>query len=85
MDKLRIGIFGAGRGMDIAQNFMLLNAEIVALCDNHKERREAAMKKLDKSVKAYENFDDFINHPMDAMIVANNFYQHAPFVIKCFE
>ena len=85
MDKIRIGVFGAGRGMDIAQNFMLLNAEIVALCDNHKERREAAMKKLDKSVKAYENFDDFINHPMDAMIVANNFYQHSPFVIKCFE
>ena len=85
MKKIRIGVFGAGRGMDIAQNFMLLNAEIVALCDNHKERREAAMKRLNDSVKAYENFDDFINHPMDAMIVANNFYQHAAFVIKCFE
>ena len=50
MDKIRIGVFVAGRGMDIAQNFMLLNAEIVALCDNHKERREAAMKKLDNQM-----------------------------------
>lgn len=85
MDKLRVGIFGAGRGMGLAKNFMLLGAEIVALCDRHKERREAAMKRLDESVAAYENFDDFIEHPMDAVILANNFYQHAPYAIKCFE
>jgi predicted dehydrogenase len=85
MEKLRIGIFGVGRGMYLAECFMLLNAEIVAICDNHKGRREAAMKRLDKSVAAYENFDDFIEHPMDAVILANNFYQHAPYAIKCFE
>ena len=85
MDKIRIGVFGVGRGMDLAQCCMMMDAEIVAVCDNHKERREAAMKKLDKSVVAYENFDDFINHPMDAVILANNFYQHAPYAIKCFE
>ncbi len=43
------------------------------------------MKALDESVAVYENFDDFINHPMDAVILANNFYQHAPYAIKCFE
>ena len=85
MEKIRVGVFGAGRGMTLAENFMLLNCEIVALCDNHQGRREAAMKKLDKSVVAYENFDDFIEHPMDAVILANNFYQHAPYAIKCFE
>ena len=85
MEKIRVGVFGVGRGMDLAKNFMLLNAEIVAICDNHKERREAAMRQLDKSVAAYENFDDFIEHPMDAVILANNFYQHAPYAIKCFE
>ena len=85
MKKIRVGIFGAGRGAYVARNFLLLNAEIVALCDYHKERREAAMKNFDKSVVAYESFDEFIEHPMDAVIVANNFYQHAPYVIKCFE
>lgn len=85
MEKIRVGVFGVGRGMDLAKNFMLLNAEIVAICDNHKERREAAMHRLDKSVAAYESFDDFIEHPMDAVILANNFYQHAPYAIKCFE
>ena len=85
MEKIRVGVFGAGRGSALAKNFMMLNAEIVALCDNHKERREAAMKIFGDGVTAYESFDEFIEHPMDAVIVANNFYQHAPFVIKCFE
>ena len=85
MKKIRVGVFGVGRGMDIAKCFMLADAEIVAICDNHKERREKALKSLDNSVAVYENFDEFINHPMDAVILANNFYQHAPYAIKCFE
>lgn len=85
MEKIRVGVFGAGRGGDLAEAFMLLDAEIVAICDNHKERREAAVAKLDKSVVAYENFDEFIEHPMDVVILANNFYQHAPYAVECFK
>ena len=85
MEKIRVGVFGVGRGMDLAQAFMLQDAEIVAICDNHKERREAAVKKLDSSVGVYDDFDAFIEHPMDAVILANNFYQHAPYAVKCFE
>ena len=85
MKKLKIGIFGAGRGYNLSKNFMLLNCEIVALCDRHKERREASAKKLGGDVVCYESFDDFINHEMDAVIVANDFHEHAPFVIECFK
>ena len=85
MEKIRVGVFGAGRGMSLAEAFMLQNAEIVAICDNHKGRREAALKKLDSSVASYEDFDAFIEHPMDVVILANNFYQHTPYAIKCFE
>lgn len=85
MNRVRIGIFGVGRGMQLAEALMMLDVDIVAICDNHKERREAAMKRLDKSVAAYESFDEFIEHPMDAVLLANNFYQHVPYAIKCFE
>ncbi len=85
MKKMRVGVFGVGRGMYLAEAFMLLDAEIVAICDNHKERREAAMAKLDKSVVAYKSFDEFIEHPMDVVILANNFYQHAPYAVECFK
>ena len=56
MDKIKIGVFGVGRGMDIVRNFMLLDCDVVAICDNHKERREKAAKTLDKSVAVYDNF-----------------------------
>lgn len=85
MKKIKVGIFGAGRGMDIAENFMLLNCDIVALCDWHKERRESAAARLGDGVAVYDNFDAFIEHDMDAVIVANYFHEHAPYVIRCFE
>ncbi|MBQ7039637.1 MAG: gfo/Idh/MocA family oxidoreductase, partial [Clostridia bacterium] len=85
MEKIKIGVFGVGRGMDIANNFMLLNCDIVAICDFHKERREAAAKKLGEGTAVYEDFDSFIEHDMDAVILANYFHEHAPFAIRCFE
>lgn len=85
MDKLRVGVFGTGRGMDIARNFLLLGCELVAICDNHQERREKAAKSLDASVAVYDDFDKFLEHDMDAVILANFFHEHAPYAIKCFE
>lgn len=85
MEKLKIGVFGVGRGMDIAENFKLLNCDIVAVCDFHDERREGAKAKLDDGVAIYKDFDSFIEHDMDAVILANYFHEHAPYAIKCFE
>ena len=85
MSKLRIGVFGAGRGAHLAKNFVLQNCEIVALCDNIPDRLAAGAKKLGEGVAVYDDFDKFIEHEMDAVIVANNFHEHTPYVIKCFE
>lgn len=85
MKKIKIGIFGVGRGMDLAKDFMLLGADIAAICDFNKERLEAATKKVGKDAAVYSDFDSFIEHDLDAVVLANNFHEHAPFAIKCFE
>ena len=85
MEKLRVGIFGGWRGQVLAANFKLFGAEIVALCEKDPVRRDSATKFLGESVVMYDDFDAFIEHPMDAVILANNFHQHAPYAIKCFE
>ena len=85
MGNLKIGILGAGRGMDLARDFLLNGCDVVALCDFDKGRREAAVKKFGGEIAAYENFDEFIKHDMDAVVLANYFHEHAPFAIKCFE
>lgn len=85
MEKLKIGVFGTGRGMHLAKNFMLQNCEIVAICDNHPERCRVAASKLGGTAAVYDDFDKFIEHGMDAVILSNFFHEHAPYAIKCFE
>ena len=85
MKKIKIGIFGVGRGMDLAKDFMLLGADIVAICDFNEERLEEATKKVGKDTAVYSDFDSFIEHDLDAVVLANYFHEHAPFAIKCFE
>lgn len=87
MGNIRVGVFGAGRGSSVAQHFLLVGGcEVVAVCDRNKERVEKmARRRLGNDFVLYEDFDSFIEHPMDVCIIANNFYQHAKYVIKCFE
>ncbi len=85
MSKIKIGIFGAGRGIDIAENLMHLDCEIVALCDFIDERRKNGLKALGLDIPAYADFDEFIEQDMDAVVLANYFHEHTPYAIKCFE
>lgn len=85
MDKIKIGILGAGRGIDIAENMLLLGCEIVALCDFNKERLDKGIEALGRNVAAYDDFDSFIQQDMDAVVLANYFHEHTPYAIKCFE
>ena len=86
MKKIRLGIFGMGiRGQSLAASFLMLDCELVAVCDFREEMRAEAVKSYGKSVAIYDNFDEFIEHPMDAVILANNFYQHTSYTLRCFE
>lgn len=85
MKKIKIGVFGASRGIDVAMNFLLLDCEIVALCDFNEKRRNEGLEKLGMDVAVFEDFDTFIEQEMDAVILANYFHEHTPYAIKCFE
>ncbi len=85
MERIKVGVFGGNRGVDIAKNFMMLNCDIVALCDKRPDRLEWATKNLGEDVALYDDFDKFIEHGMDALILANDFPEHTPYAIKCFE
>lgn len=85
MSKIRLGIFGAGRGIDLAENLILLDCEIVAICERDSNRADKALERLNIDIPVFESFDDFIEQDMDAVILANFFHEHAPYAIKCFE
>lgn len=86
MSKIRIGIFGAGRGADIAENMMLLkDCEIVALCESDEKRAGKFLDRLGIDIPVFSDFDTFIQQNIDAVVLANFFHEHAPYAIKCFE
>lgn len=85
MSKIKVGVFGAGRGVDLAHNFIALGCEIVALCDFDENRLKEGVENLGIEVATYKDFNEFINHKMDAMIIANYFHEHAPYTIECFK
>lgn len=85
MKKVRVGIFGLNRGSSYIPHFLANDAEIVALCDKSERWQNAGKNKLDHSVTVYSDFDSFIEHPMDAVFLANYFNEHTAYAIKCLE
>jgi len=61
------------------------DAELVAVCDKYVPLLDEMKKVSDEKnirVALYENFDDFIQHDMDAAVLANYANEHAPFGIR---
>jgi predicted dehydrogenase len=56
---------------------------VVAVCDRDERRREEAAKALDAA--GYRELEAFLDHPMDAVILVNDFDQHAPAAIRALE
>lgn len=81
---IRVGVIGVGRG----QSFMrgageLTGMKLVAICDTWKERLRVVGKQ--QKVTTYTDYDKFLEHDMDAVVLANYFHEHAPFAIKALD
>lgn len=84
MEKIKVGVIGVRRGEGFARGAgPNLGMELVALCDTWEERLASAKEKF--NVATYTDFDEFLTHDMDAVILANYFHEHAPFAIKALE
>ncbi len=83
---LKVGVFGIYRGSHLYKAILSNNAEVVAVCDRDTEKLKKAKEELGSDLAVYTDFDEFINHEgLDAVYLANNFDQHAPFAIKALE
>jgi len=87
MSRIRIGVFGCSlRGTMLAQVAQLHpDAELVALCDCCRPRLELCalkMRALGAEVTAYDDFDSFMSHDMDAVILTNYATEHAPYAVR---
>ncbi len=87
--KVKIGVFGGYRGFTMIDQ--LLNhpdAQLVAVCDKYTpllDKVEKAAKEHGIEVAVYTDFDEFIKHDMDGVVLANYAHEHAVYAVKCLE
>ena len=81
---IRVGVIGVGRGQSFAAGATdLVGMKLVALCDTWEEKLREAGRRY--GVATYTDYDRFLAHDMDAVVLANYFHEHAPFAIKALE
>jgi predicted dehydrogenase len=84
--KVKVGVFGARRGTTMI-NVMARHpdAELVAVCD-YDERVQSHIQQLAGThgvkITCYADFDQFMNHDMDAVVLANYATEHAPYAVR---
>ena len=85
MEKIKVGVVGVYRGGSMMKYCNIAdNAELVAICDKWVEGLERKKKELNNDgITYYTDFEEFIKHDMDAVVLANYANEHAPFAIKC--
>ena len=87
MSKIKIGVFGAGRGIVmIKQIFSCPDAELVAVCDKYEPLLEKCKARAAEygvgGIAYYTDFEKFFMHDMDAVVLANYANEHVPFAIR---
>ena len=80
MKTIRVGVVGVGRGRTFSGMASHVGMELVALCDTWEERLLKEGERL--GVATYTDYDEFLSHDMDAVVLANFFHQHTPFAVK---
>jgi predicted dehydrogenase len=79
---VRVGVLGLRRGAALARLAQLAGMQVVAVCERDDQRRHAA-KAL--GAAAYRDVEPFLDHAMDAVILVNDFDQHAPVAIHALD
>ena len=87
MNKIKVGVFGARRGETMI-NVLAghPDAQLVAVCDKYRPLLDKLREKAEENgldVALYEEFEDFIQHDMDAVVLANYANEHAPYAVRC--
>ena len=84
--KIKVGVFGARRGATMV-SVMLQHpeAELSAICDYSKKSMQHCaelIKKHNARVVLYSDFDKFLEHDLDAIVLANFANEHAPYAVR---
>ncbi len=79
-EKLKLGVFGLGRGFTLAASAELAGMKINALCDRDEKRLITGGTRFIGTVHA--DFEDLLSADIDAVLLANDFDDHSSFAVR---
>lgn len=79
--RIRLGIWGLGRGQRLADDCKMLNIDIVAGCDINPHMRQE-FGKIFPEAFVTDNAEKFLAYDMDAVLIATYFKDHAKHTIQ---
>lgn len=87
MKKIRIGVLGATRGLEIIERSFdsFDDFEVVAICDIYQPVLDYAREKclsFGKEVRCVTDFEQLLTDDIDGVILANYATEHAPYAIR---
>ncbi|NLG12588.1 MAG: Gfo/Idh/MocA family oxidoreductase [Lentisphaerae bacterium] len=82
--RIRLGIWGLGRGQSFIQAANFLNIDVVAGCDIYGPMREQFLRNV-PGAYCTDNEDDFLAYDMDAVLIATFLPDHSKHIIKALE
>ena len=88
--KIRVGLLGLGRGVDIALGVSYTNdAVVTAVCDRNEERLEMYKKRLPElgicDAEFFVEYEDMLKADIDAVIIASEPHNHTEHAIMALE
>ena len=82
--RIRLGIWGLGRGQSFIRSAQFLNIDVVAGCDINPEMRASFARNVPGAFVTADE-DEFLAQDIDAVLVATYFPSHAAHAIKALE
>ena len=82
--KIRLGVWGLGRGSSLIRTADKFNIEIVAGCDINPIMQEK-FRNMCPEAFITDNADEFLSYPMDAVLIATFIQDHARHAIRALE
>ena len=82
--RIRLGVWGLGRGSNFIHSAKLCNIDVVAGCDIHDEIRER-FQQMVPDAKCTADEKEFLSYDMDAVLIATYFPDHARHTIMALE
>lgn len=87
MAKLRFGILGGTRGMDMYHRVLYNHpyAQVSAICESYvplMEKMKSNAESSGNGIQVFSDYDEFLDSGLDAVVIANYANDHAAYAIK---